>query len=144
MLKIPRWMVWSLGGMIGLIVLVTLVALVLEINPPVKQEPTWDSPQTKALAQRACYDCHSNETVWPLYDKLPLSSWLAVFDTIRGRSHLNFSEWSAGRNRNARDLADAINSGAMPPNVYTLMHAEAILNAQEKQQLVQGLQNSLK
>ena len=30
-------------------------------NPPVVQEPQWDSPQTRELAVRACYDCHSNE-----------------------------------------------------------------------------------
>lgn len=31
-------------------------------NPPVLQEPQWDSPQTRAIAKRACFDCHSNET----------------------------------------------------------------------------------
>jgi len=33
----------------------------LQTDPPVVAEPKWDSPQTQALAQRACYDCHSNE-----------------------------------------------------------------------------------
>ena len=32
----------------------------LQTNPPVVAEPTWDSPQTQVLAKRACYDCHSN------------------------------------------------------------------------------------
>jgi hypothetical protein len=36
-------------------------------NPPVRQEPAWDSPQTRALAGRACYDCHSNEKMWTQY-----------------------------------------------------------------------------
>ena len=30
-------------------------------NPPVISEPNWDSPQTRELATRACFDCHSNE-----------------------------------------------------------------------------------
>jgi hypothetical protein len=34
-------------------------------NPPVRVEPRWDSPGTRALTVRACFDCHSNETVWP-------------------------------------------------------------------------------
>jgi hypothetical protein len=34
-------------------------------NPPVVQEPQWDSPETRAIVKRACFDCHSNETVWP-------------------------------------------------------------------------------
>ena len=34
-------------------------------NPPVTREVRWNAPETRALAQRACFDCHSNETVWP-------------------------------------------------------------------------------
>ena len=34
----------------------------LQTNPLVVAEPAWDSPQTQALARRACYDCHSNES----------------------------------------------------------------------------------
>ena len=34
-------------------------------NPPVIAEPAWDSPRTRELAARACFDCHSNETKWP-------------------------------------------------------------------------------
>jgi hypothetical protein len=36
-------------------------------NPPVIQELAWDSPATAELIRRACYDCHSNQTVWPWY-----------------------------------------------------------------------------
>jgi len=31
-------------------------------NPPVVQEPQWGTPEARAIAQRACFDCHSNET----------------------------------------------------------------------------------
>ena len=34
-------------------------------NPPVTVEPAWDSPETRKLVVRACFDCHSNQTVWP-------------------------------------------------------------------------------
>jgi hypothetical protein len=133
---------WLIILLVGAVLLLTVIALLMETNPPVTSEPPWDSPQTRALAQRACFDCHSNETIWPWYDKLPVSSWLAVFDTLRGRGELNFSEWRTGER--SRDVAEAIQRGSMPPAIYTLIHANAILNAQEKQQLIQGLQNSLK
>ena len=45
-------------------------------NPPVIGEPTWNSPETRALAVRACFDCHSNETVWPWYSNIAPVSWL--------------------------------------------------------------------
>src|SRR5688572_32534242 len=31
-------------------------------NPPVRAEPAWDSPRTRELAVRACFDCHSNQS----------------------------------------------------------------------------------
>ena len=53
------------AGVAGLVVLgfglIQLVPYRVD-NPPVKQEPAWDSPQTRKLAVAACYDCHSNET----------------------------------------------------------------------------------
>ncbi len=123
-------------------VLLTVMALFLETNPTVTAEPAWDSPQTRVLAQRACFDCHSNETAYPWYDRLPVSSWLVVFDTVRGRHELNFSEWQAGRR--SRNMAEVIQQGSMPPSLYTLMHPNAILTDQEKQALILGLQASLK
>ncbi len=127
----------------------TVGALLLENDPPVKQEPPWDSPQTRALAQRACFDCHSNATVWPLYAKVPVGSWLAVFDTLRGRRNLNFSEWGTSRvggehGSGVSDVIAVIQNGSMPPSLYTLMHPDANLSPQEKQQLIEGLQKSLK
>lgn len=60
-------------------------------NPPVTREVQWDSTQIRALAQRACFDCHSNETVWPWYSYIaPIS--LRVADHVQeGRQKLNFS-----------------------------------------------------
>ena len=147
--NLTRVILLGLGAVIVVIALITVGAILLETNPPVQQEPNWDSPQTRALAQRACFDCHSNETVWPLYSKLPFSSWLVVFDTLRGRRNLNFSEWSSAsmrsRERNpAGEITRTIQNGSMPPSYYTMLHPTAVLSAQEKQQLILGLQNSLK
>jgi mono/diheme cytochrome c family protein len=145
--KLPRLIGWGLGGIAALVVLLTIGAILLETNPPVKQEPNWDSPQTKALAQRACYDCHSNETQWLWYTKLPVGSWLAVFDTMRARRVFNLSEMGnvpikGDNGSGVSDVVNVINDGSMPPNIYTVMHPDAILNVQEKQQLIQGFQKS--
>jgi hypothetical protein len=115
-------------------------------NPPVIQEPNWDSSTTRDLAKRACFDCHSNETVWPWYSNIAPVSWLVQHDTEEGRSKLNFSEWqSAGsRGRETGEIFEVVQEGSMPPLQYLPTHPEARLSAQEKQQLASGLQNTLK
>lgn len=106
-------------------------------NPPVAREPAWDSPQTRALAKRACFDCHSNETVWPWYASVAPVSWLTQRDVNGGRRHLNFSEWNKPQ-RHAGHVAEEIRGGDMPPWFYLPMHPEAKLTAEEKAALIAG------
>lgn len=110
-------------------------------NPPVISEPTWDSPQTQALAERACYDCHSNEVEWPWYSSIAPVSWLVQHDVEEGREHLNFSEWGNGRGEGeeGEDMAEVIYDGEMPPRVFLITHPEARLTDGEKRMLAQGL-----
>ena len=116
-------------------------------NPPVVSEPNWDSPQTRALAQRACFDCHSNETAWPWYTRIAPISWLTAHDVSEGRQRLNFSTWgtpsqSSGEFRregtNVREMVRAVENGSMPPAIYLPLHPAARLTPAEQQQLVQG------
>ncbi len=111
-------------------------------NPPVVMEPKWDSPETRALAKRACFDCHSNETVWPWYSNIAPPSWLVYKDIVEGRQQFNFSNWDQQSVR-ARRLAQMINDGQMPPPQYLLIHSEARLTAAEKQKLTDGFQKSM-
>lgn len=110
-------------------------------NPPVVNEPNWDSPQTRELALRACYDCHSNETVWPWYSNIAPISWLVQRDVDEGREYLNFSEWGGGREgEEGEELAEVIEEGEMPPAQFLITHSEARLTDDEKQALMRGLQ----
>ena len=83
---------------LGIVVVMGLLIQVIpyghdHTNPPVVNEPNWDSPQTREITKRACFDCHSNETVWPWYSNIAPVSWLVYRDVSDGREHLNFSEW---------------------------------------------------
>lgn len=115
-------------------------------NPPVVAEPAWDSPQTRALAQRACFDCHSNETVWPWYSNYAPVSWLVQRDVDEGREKLNFSEWGTGRRerRETEEVREVIERGEMPPRIYLLQHPDAALTKEETAQLIRGLEASLR
>jgi mono/diheme cytochrome c family protein len=113
-------------------------------NPPVVNEPNWDSPQTRELAQRACFDCHSNETAWPWYSNVAPVSWLTQRDTDEGRRYLNFSTWgSGGQGREPGEAIEAVYEGQMPPPVYLITQPDARLTAQEKQALIDGLRATI-
>ncbi|HEY4360641.1 MAG TPA: heme-binding domain-containing protein [Bryobacteraceae bacterium] len=110
-------------------------------NPSAAQEPSWDSPQTRELFRRACFDCHSNLTTWPWYSNVAPVSWLVQNDVDGGRRHLNFTEWNVPQ-KHAKDIAEKVKSGEMPPKVYLPMHPAARLTDAEKQALIQGAEKT--
>jgi hypothetical protein len=104
-------------------------------NPPVKKEPPWDAPGTREQVVRACFDCHSNQSVWPWYSHVAPVSWLVWSDVVRERKELNFSEWDRPQ-REARESGSVVRKGSMPPWYYPW----AQLTATERQALVRGLE----
>ena len=111
-------------------------------NPPTAKEPAWNSPDTRALFRRACFDCHSNETVWPWYSNFAPVSWLVQRDVNGGRRHLNFSMWDHPQ-KHAKDVAQQVNQGDMPPWFPLPMHQTARLMESEKQPLIDGVAKTL-
>ena len=111
-------------------------------NPPVVQEPRWDRPETRAVAVRACFDCHSNETHWPWYSNVAPLSWLLQRHVDEGREVLNFSEWQRTY-KEAGESAETIDEGEMPLQTYVLLHPEARLSLAERKALAQGLTATL-
>ena len=107
-------------------------------NPAVVAEPPWDAPETRALAVRACFDCHSNQTRWPFYAYVAPVSWLLESDVEGGRRHLNFSEWNRPQ-QHAGDAAAIVSEGDMPLRKYLLLHPAARLTDAERNRLVEGL-----
>lgn len=135
---------WVLIGVVILLVVIQFVP-VKKDNPPGVRDITWDSPQTKSLARRACYDCHSNETTWPYYSKIAPVSWFLSSHVHEGRRHLNFSQWTYPRDREARkarSMIKQIKEGEMPLDSYLWMHPDAKLTDAEKQQLIAGIERT--
>jgi hypothetical protein len=109
-------------------------------NPPVRREPPWDSPQTRALAVAACYDCHSNQTRNFWYERVAPVSWWIKGHVDDGRRRLNFSEWDPAHSEGAR-AARTVTEGSMPPDYYTWLgrHPDAKLTDAQRKQLADGL-----
>lgn len=112
-------------------------------NPPVTGAATWDTPETQALAKRACFDCHSNETVWPWYSHVAPLSWVIQHHVDEGRGELNFSAFDQPRaRRHAQDTVEEIEEGEMPMAGYVALHPEAKFTDAERAALIAGLKAS--
>lgn len=106
-------------------------------NPAVVAEPHWDSRQTREIVRRACFDCHSNETVSPWYAQVAPFRWLIAHHVSEGRENLNFSDPTSEYDLAA--MVKEIRHGEMPTWDYKLIHASARLTDSERDSLVAGL-----
>jgi mono/diheme cytochrome c family protein len=138
-----RWLFRFGLGLLGALLAMQVVPYGRDhINPPARNEPQWDSPDTRALAKQACFDCHSNETEWPAYASVAPVSWLVQRDVNEGRAALNFSEWQRPQEE-AAEASEKLLEGEMPPAAYELMHAHARLGSADRHRLAQGLAKTL-
>jgi hypothetical protein len=105
-------------------------------NPPERYKLD-APPEVESIMRRACLDCHSNETRWPLYSRIAPGSWLLSRDVHNGRKHHNFSEWGSEdedeRQTDRENCWEQIEAGTMPPLKYIYpMHLDARLSDAEK------------
>jgi hypothetical protein len=129
---------------------VAVFALLQFTNPPRTNPPVAPGhdlmatnappPQIAALLHAACYNCHSYETKWPWYSHIAPVSWLVAGDVASGRERLNFSDWPGALPERAAKrlerISEEVDDKEMPPSKYTLLHPEARLTADERQQLI--------
>ncbi len=136
-----RLLLFVVGGFLAIALLIQLIPYGHDhTNPPLVTEPQWNSPATRALAQRACFDCHSNETVWPWYSNIAPVSWLVYSDVQEGRQRLNFSDWNRPEGQYVDEFKEVYYERNMPPSNYLLLHPSARLTDAEWKQLFDGLE----
>jgi len=89
-------------------------------------------PEVAAILRRSCEDCHSSHTNWPWYSNIAPVSWFVINHVNDGRRVMNLSDWAAYDQRKERmylgRIADAVESGGMPLDSYTLLHHGARLS----------------
>ncbi|MFN8374852.1 MAG: heme-binding domain-containing protein [Anaerolineae bacterium] len=109
-------------------------------NPPITATVAWDSAETEQLVRTACFDCHSNETVWPWYAYVAPVSWLVTKDVNSGREHLNFSEPQDWTPDFLQHIIDMVGNGEMPLTKYIWLHPDANLSDEQRAQLIAGIE----
>jgi Haem-binding domain/Cytochrome P460 len=130
------------------VILVLLLAIFIAIqfihpslgNPPVTGDFN-APPQVKAIFERACYDCHSNQTRLRWYDEVAPAYWRVWQDVKDGRQAMNFSNWdSLNGVAQLTKLFEAvfmIEQQAMPLPAYTTVHHGGVVTAEEVKVLKQ-------
>ena len=92
------------------------------------------------ILNKACNDCHSNNTAYPWYSKIQPVDWWLNDHVEEGKEELNLSEFGkrtlAKQAKKLKKLADEVEEGEMPLESYTWMHKDAKLTAAEKQMLI--------
>jgi hypothetical protein len=87
------------------------------------------------IFQRACQDCHSANTEWPWYSRIPPISWKIHEDVTQGRQFMDLSKWdtytNAERSGYLLAIIAATETHMMPPQKYVWMHPKAKLSEEE-------------
>ena len=100
-----------------------------------------------SILKTSCYDCHSNEVIYPWYTNIAPVSWWIKNHVNEGTHHLNFSYWATYNSRRMdkklRECVEMINEDEMPMYSYTLMHKTASLSKEQKTLLINWF-NSLR
>jgi heme-binding protein len=120
----------------GVILLVALQFLPVERTNPVVESEVPAPANVRDALRRACYDCHSNETVWPWYSRVAPLSFLIARDVRAGREELNFSTWNRiATKQQVKKLKESwenVAEGEMPPWFYLPMHRDAALSTEDR------------
>lgn len=91
------------------------------------------------MLKESCYDCHSNETIYPWYSYVAPVSWLVVRDIELGREELNFSLWESqskiDKAKQLDNIIDEVMEENMPMPIYTITHPSAKLDEKNRQHL---------
>jgi hypothetical protein len=130
--KLLRWVL--LGASAIFVVLQFLP--VNRSNPPITAEVPAPA-EARAVLRRACYDCHSHETVWPWYSRVAPVSWLVARDVRKGRDELNFSTWdkysTKEQVKKLKESWEEVEEGKMPLWFYLPVHRDAVLSSEDRE-----------
>lgn len=138
-----------------IILLILLIVFVGIQFIPTKRNQSSDVPITDFMTvntvpqnvsnalKTSCYDCHSNNTSYPWYNKVQPVAWILENHIEEGKAELNFSEWENYSERRKKSklksIVSQIEDGKMPLPSYTLLHGDAKLSFKQKEEIIKWI-----
>lgn len=99
----------------------------------------------QSILKTSCYDCHSNNTVYPWYAEVQPVAWWLDSHIQDGKKDLNFSEFASYRIRRQykklEEINELVKKNEMPLDSYLWIHKDAILSDQQKLVLASWVQS---
>lgn len=134
-------------------IIVVLIAMqfirIDKTNPPVNPQTDFinvvEVPEDiKTLIRTSCYDCHSNETVYPWYSNIAPISWWMKGHVNHAREEMNFSIWGEysekRKDHKLEEIIELVEEGEMPLPSYLIIHGETKLNKEQIQTFTDWIQ----
>jgi len=100
----------------------------------------YDIPKNiQNILKTSCYDCHSNNTNYPWYNKIQPVNWWLSDHVNEGKEELNFDEFNAYSTKKKLhkldEVIETIKDNEMPLKSYTIIHSSAKLSESDKQEI---------
>lgn len=99
------------------------------------------------ILKTSCYDCHSNNTTYPWYDKITPVNYYLAEHIEDGKRHLNYSEWGnlsqKRKNHKMEETEEMIEKGEMPLRSYLWLHNDAKLSEAQAKTLTNWVKDYL-
>lgn len=90
----------------------------------------------QTILKASCYDCHSNNTVYPWYSQVQPVAWWLDGHIKDGKKDLNFSEFASYRLRRQykklEEINELVKENEMPLDSYLWIHKDAKLSESQK------------
>ncbi len=100
------------------------------------------------ILKTACYDCHSNNTVYPWYNNIQPVAWWLNKHVNNGKRHLNFSEFGNYNTKKANhkldEIIETLEKDEMPLFSYVIIHRDAKLNDAQKKLVIDWAKSAMK
>jgi len=146
-MKLIRYILLALGIIFVAIQFIRSERNINEQPSPTDIAKAFTVPDSvKVILKNACYDCHSNNTVYPWYSHVQPIGWFLTKHITQGKDELNFSEFGSYSTRKQlsklEEIEDVINDDIMPLPSYKLMHKDAQLTNDEKALIINWIQIS--
>jgi len=99
----------------------------------------------KPFFQKKCFDCHSSQTQFPWYQKIPgVKQWIQK-DIEEAKTHLDMDsdfpfKSHATPIEDLEAIDKSISSNEMPPLRYRILHSDSALSDEEKEQVHQWVE----